>query len=116
MDEYELRSWCNDKNVSKNLESFRNFWLNFRTPKKLWIMRPSHPWYVIVFSEDIYFWYREQLFLLHVLRMCWYNDNSDVDDFDDDDSDNVKNIFYVPLRGLRYNQRSDTSSSVLLND
>ena len=82
------------------------------------MMRPSHPWYDIVFCEVIYFWYREQLFLLHVLRMCWYNDNSDVDDFDDDDddSDNVKNIFYVPLRGLRYNQRSDTSSSVLLND
>ena len=47
--------------------------------------------------------------------MCWYDDNSDFNDFDAGDSDNVKNIFYVPLRGLRYNQRSDTVNSVILN-
>ena len=47
--------------------------------------------------------------------MCWYNDNSDVNDFDADDSDNVKNIFYVLLKGLRYNQSSNTFSSVILN-
>ena len=47
--------------------------------------------------------------------MCWYDDNSDINDFDADDSDNVKNIFYVPLRGLGYNQRSDTFNSVILN-
>ena len=47
--------------------------------------------------------------------MCWYDGNGDVNDFDSDDSDNVKSVFYVSLRGLGYNQRSDTFNSVILN-
>ena len=52
MYEYELSNWWNEKNGSKNVESFRNFWFNFITQKQLWMVRYSHPWYDIVFSED----------------------------------------------------------------